>query len=50
MHDDVAPRAIYLREWAAICRVPFSWLAGDAADTDQGSSRNTDEFSTLLAA
>lgn len=42
MHDDVAPRPIYLREWARICRVPVQWLAGDAAaDNSEAAGRNT---------
>jgi transcriptional regulator with XRE-family HTH domain len=51
MHDDVAPRPIYLREWARICRVPYAWLAGDAAaDNGLGTGRNNGRCSTLLAA
>lgn len=58
MHDDVAPRPIYLREWARICRVPFEWLAGDlgghpdvraqnggrGANIKKRSGLNTDEL------
>lgn len=44
MHDETPPRTIYLREWARITRVPFEWLAGDAAaDTGEEQRRDIHE-------
>lgn len=43
------PRPVYLREWAAICGVPYAWLAGDAADTSDGSGRDTRHYETADA-
>src|SRR5690349_4653561 len=45
-HDvGAAPRGIYLRQWAELCEVPFTWLAGEpghrrASDNRQRSGRN----------
>lgn len=45
-HDVVEPRGIYVRQWAELTNVPFTWLAGEptgrrATDIGQASRRDT---------
>lgn len=33
LHDDGAPKALYIRSWAEICGVDYDWLRGDKPST-----------------